>query len=604
MLLLSNFILLLATLLLSSVSAQDNPPVVDTTLGKILGFTTASNDTVDAFLGIQYATVEKRFQPSTLADTPWQSPLNATSYGSTCWQALPPGSDASVVNAVNALPPQDEDCLFLNIWRPHNTNADTLLPVMVYIHGGGFNFGSGSELIYNGEKLAARDQYDEVIVVTLNYRLGMFGFLVQNESGLGGLNGIHDQIQALTWVHNHIQAFGGDPDNVTIFGESAGSMSVCMLNVSPLAKGLFHRSIQQSGECAVGLATPNTAQVGAQNTETILNMLNASSVDTLSNATLYPAAMIAPYSAASLIGWHTVDGWVLPKQPRELYSEPDSIVPTDMIVGSNSYDGPLLVISSPSQYIETAMNMETEVKTIFGEEYGAVVLRAYSPSFYNGNQVAAYTQFWGDFFFRCASRQFAALVADFARGNVYLYNYAHLSAVDPIALNGLLDLAKINDTTWASHAADVPMIFHTFNEFASGSFGGGDNSSGAPTEQDVALSQEMRNRWIRFAQTGNPNIDGYKTWDPVPLVGANSPGPIATSIPTFALQEGGGVMMNVETKVQQCSVFGFSLTTENTTQDDNTTQVTTSGTNRRDISCSKVAMWLLSLLFVAEFVAV
>jgi carboxylesterase type B len=235
-----------------------------------------------------------------------------------------------------------------------------------------------------------------------------------------------------------------------------------------------------------------------------------------------------------------------------------------------------------------AMSMETEINGIFNSDYGPTVLEAYSPDKYGGNQVAAYAQFWGDFYFRCAGRQFAALVADHLQGKIYLYNYAHLSSLDPIVLNGLRELADINDTTWASHGADLPMILDTFQEFADGWWYGGDNVE--PTAADVALGQEMRARWISFAKTGNPNTADYSGWTPVPK-GENRPG-LTTSIPTFSLQAGGGKMSTVDEKVGQCSVFGFSPT-ENATA--------TSGVTSKDWIMG--VFWLVALILAAELFA-
>ena len=301
---------------------------VDTPLGPYEGL---SSSGADAFLGIQYATVGPRFSRSILNEETHQG-VDATTYGPYCLQALPAGSEE--VLGVYAAQEQDEECLYLNIWRPSVATSFSMLPTMVYIHGGGFNFGSAAEPTYSGANLAAEHG---IVVVNLNYRLGLFGFLVSGENGYGGLNGIHDQINALTWVSKHIESFGGNPNDVTVFGESAGGFSVCMLCVSPLARGLFHRSISQSGDCALGIAQPNDAQGGAQITAMILKMTNSSSVAELSNATLFPAQELAPFSTADRIGWPTVDGWVLPNKPSHLYGNTKNIVPTDMILGSNSY---------------------------------------------------------------------------------------------------------------------------------------------------------------------------------------------------------------------------------------------------------------------------
>lgn len=536
---------LLAVLLASVVGAQpSNPVTIDTSFGQVTGFT--SPDGVDSFLGIQYANVGERFSRSSLIETQESQAVNATSYGPYCYQA-------DVEGFTNyASREQDEECLYLNIWRPSNATSNSSLSTMVWIHGGGFWFGSGAEDIYKGTNLA---QQHDVVVITLNYRLGLFGFLVTGENGQGGLNGIDDQINGLKWVKNHIASFGGNPDDVTIFGESAGSVSVCFLAVSPLAKGLFHHSIQQSGECVYGpTVVAKDATVGAQQTEMILNSTGASSVADLANATRFPAADIAPYSIETLMWWPTVDGLVLPDHPSQMYADSSNINPTDMIIGSTSYDSVTALFFPPEVNIAMASTMNDEIESTFGTELGAAIIEAYSPENYNGNAVAAYSQYTGDFWFRCASRAFVNLVSDKLSGKAFLYNYAYLSTFDPVVLNGLYQMAGINDTTWATHTADLFMVFGTMEEFPAWV---GLNETLTPSTDDLAMSAEMMNRWVNFAKLGDPNSVDYDGWDPVSQETETVPPGKATSVPSFLLQKGGGQMSTVEEKIEQCSAFPF-----------------------------------------------
>jgi len=285
---------LLVLLTASRVATQEQQDggeervIVETSLGPIVGLAGVDEDGVDSFKGIQYAVVGDRFSRSTLIDDvviadgdTAASSIDATSYGPFCYQSMVPGS-ALVFAGVQ----EDEECLYLNVWRPSSASNDTsLLPVMVWIHGGGFVFGSGAEPIYNGAKMAGTQN---VVVVTINYRLGLFGGLVTGENGEGGANFLEDQINALRWVQDHIESFGGDPNDVTIFGESAGAISVCVLAVSPLAQGLFRRSIQQSGECIFGIIQPNTAEQGANLTQQVLRATGASSISDLGDASSFP----------------------------------------------------------------------------------------------------------------------------------------------------------------------------------------------------------------------------------------------------------------------------------------------------------------------------
>lgn len=174
-----------------------------------------TGDKVESFLGIPYATVGERFSRSSLV-TEYPSTINATEFGPNCHQVY-----SGVADFIHQPREEDEECLYLNIWRPSNVTSK--LAVMVWIHGGGFAIGSGADSVHAGTNLA-RDQ--GVLVVSINYRLGPLGLMPKDEWGTGGMNGIYDQVMALQWVNTFIDSFGGDVDSVTIFGESAGGESV------------------------------------------------------------------------------------------------------------------------------------------------------------------------------------------------------------------------------------------------------------------------------------------------------------------------------------------------------------------------------------------
>jgi para-nitrobenzyl esterase len=214
---------------------------LQTTNGPVCGITT---NNVNEWLGIPYAAPpvgDLRWQ-SPQPPTPWTTTLQATSFGSECAQYFPPFPSGG-----------SEDCLFVNVWRP--ADASTNLPVLVHIHGGGFVIGSG-----NGDNSLLATTGQEV-VVSMNYRLGIFGFLADKALGANsGDYGLQDQQAALRWVQDNVSAFGGDPNTVTIYGESAGGSSVCDQIASPTAKGLFERGISVSGEYNTLLGAPTSLE--------------------------------------------------------------------------------------------------------------------------------------------------------------------------------------------------------------------------------------------------------------------------------------------------------------------------------------------------------
>jgi len=228
-------------------------PVVATKSGSLQG---VHRDPVDVFLGVPYAEppVGALRWRAPVAVKAWSGVRNATEFGASCYQGWPARQFGPYTAEFVDTPRHAEDCLFLNIWAPARSSAKA--PVMVWIHGGGFGGGSGALSIYDGSHFAAQG----IVVVTINYRVGPFGFLAHPEltreahgTGVGNY-GLQDMIEALRWVRGNIEAFGGDPARVTIMGQSAGAMAVNDLIVSPLAKGLFARAIAQSGS---GMGIPS-----------------------------------------------------------------------------------------------------------------------------------------------------------------------------------------------------------------------------------------------------------------------------------------------------------------------------------------------------------
>ncbi len=252
----------------------------------------------------------------------WTEVRNATRFGPVCPQAPTP-FDTLLGGALST---QSEDCLYLNVYTPGLGGGRR--PVMVWIHGGAFVIGAASQSIYDGRHLASR----EVVVVTINYRLGAFGFLDLSDVSGGrvagrGAEGLADQLLALDWARRNIEAFGGDPDNVTIFGESAGAMGVAALLASPRSGGLFHKAILQSGAAHIGHDRDSSARVG----RAVLDALSLRPEEA-SGALEAPAGLLVKAQVAVIAAAHgreggqklgrlpfqpTVDGQLLPLRPIE-----------------------------------------------------------------------------------------------------------------------------------------------------------------------------------------------------------------------------------------------------------------------------------------------
>jgi carboxylesterase type B len=296
---------------LAAIIGHIAPPIkadhitVDTPLGLVYGsnsdprFSNAAVG-VESFLGLKYATVPRRFAKSKLVPEEENVGviIDATEFGPYCWQMFQGGGEGGEGGEVPYYDYQEqsEECLYLNIWRPGGTSHTSKIPVMVYIHGGGWGLMGSADPPLWGHHIVASDR--SVMVISINYRLGIFGFLATDENGSNGMNGIDDQVNALKWINRHVKYFGGDPSRVTIFGQEVGSASVCYLSVNPSAFGLFQRGIMQSGECIVGDSRPDSiglisGREGYDITLDVLIKLGANSITHLAKRGQFPAQEIA-----------------------------------------------------------------------------------------------------------------------------------------------------------------------------------------------------------------------------------------------------------------------------------------------------------------------
>jgi para-nitrobenzyl esterase len=466
--------------------------------------------------------VPARFEPAVPLN--WSAStdliINATEYGPVCWQPSPPYFGA---------PQMDEQCLYLNIFRPVSHTPEegganaTLLPIMVWVHGGSFVNGAGSDPSFDGAELAVTQG---VLVVSINYRLGPLGFMAMDAAGTRGMNGLLDQVLALRWVRQHAMAFGGDPDRVTVFGESAGSLSTCILAVSPAAKGYMNRAILESGACTGAVWSPKNASVGFTWSQWFVKeQLHCDEWADLRNASLYPPAKFAwpsvldgdaPVEGQPPSANYCVDPAVLPAAPQARYQDASSLNVEAMILGANSFDGlgPWARAKAPSLFPTNATAYAGALQMRFGPRASAVA-NAYPASAYNGSVPAAFVQMDGDDSVLCPTKALGAVVASHLPNRTFLYVYAHLYGADVSAQSGLARVG-VNTSTWASHASEIPFVFgtQTFISFPNRS----KSLVAVPfTAAERNLSQAISSYWGAFARGTSMQLvaSGQRAWPAV-----------------------------------------------------------------------------------------
>lgn len=437
-----------------------------------------------AFLGIPYATA-KRFAPPERV-TSWSGVREAATIGFAAPQT------SHVISGFAASGAQDEDCLNLNVFTP--ACAGKKRAVMVWIHGGGFTHGAGYETLYDGGPLAVRG---DVVVVTLNYRLGALGLLRLPEIGAHGNQGLLDQVMALTWVRDNIAAFGGDPAKVTIFGESAGSASVGCLVTMPSARGLFRRAIQQSG---VGrAATPETADRIAAAMLDQLGLGRSRAKDLL---TVAPEKILQAQSAiAAKLGpdvrfGPVVDAATLPAMPMKAVA--DGVArDVDIVIGTNRDEVKLFAAAARREPIDdgTLVNDVRAMLPKAGEGQAKDLIEVYRASRIRhqlpGDNLDIVDAIGSDVRFRVNSLRWAASQRA-AGGKAWVYLFTHASP----ARHGALG---------SCHALEMPFVFGTLHAPTQDKFAG----TGTDVER---LSREMMDCWLSFAGNGDPAHPSVAPW--------------------------------------------------------------------------------------------
>ncbi len=453
----------------------------------------AAEQGIRAFLGIPYAAPpvgDLRWREPRPV-TPWQGVRQATEFGPRAMQ----GSIYSDMRFRDVGP--SEDCLYLNVWTPA-TSENKRLPVMVWIYGGGFHAGGSSEPRQDGAHLATKG----VVVVSMNYRLGVFGFFshpgLSAESGHGSGNyGIMDQTAALRWVQRNISAFGGDPGNVTLFGESAGSYSVSIQMASPTARGLFQKAIGESGSMVGTRRIPAHVlplAIAEENGVEFAKFMGAKSIAEL-RAKSSAEVMKASMDDKTLKDGVVVDGYVLPKDVYTIYAEGGQArVP--LLAGWNSDESRVYAVFGSKR--PTAKSFSESVRLEYAE-LAEAVLRLY-PAQTDEQAVRSAGDLAGDRFIVSSTWKWIEMQLKNGNSPVYRYQFDRAIPIAPdIEVNGSPVTAA---DVGAPHAGEIPYVF--------GAFG---SNPGAPwLPEDHRLSEIMETYWTNFAKKGNPNGSGVPKW--------------------------------------------------------------------------------------------
>lgn len=468
--------------------------LAQTTGGSVAGYI---DNGIFTYKGIPYAKAE-RFMPPVPADK-WEGVRSCRAYGPTCPQGKRMGwysdEQAFSFNWNDGFP--DEDCLRVNIWTP-GINDGKKRPVMVWLHGGGYSAGSGQELpSYDGRNLAEKG---DVVVVTLNHRLNVLGFLDLSAYGEkyahSGNSGLLDLVAALEWVQENIANFGGDASNVTIFGQSGGGGKVSTLLATPAAKGKFHKAIVQSGAMLRTMDSRWSRRIGAAVVEELgitpcrIDEISKVPFEDLLAAGEKVIARLKPEAekqgfASFIFGWApTVDGSVLPRQPFSP-DAPEQSKDVPMMIGTTIHEFSLSTYVPQLRTIDKSAAIEY-LKTKYGEkteEFLRLFEKTY-PDYQPKDLIDT------DFTFRPSAIEQAVIKARQGGAPVYTYMFAWESPV----LDGILR---------STHCMEIPFVFNNADIHASMTGGGKDA---------LELAEKMSQAWINFARTGDPNTEDLPQW--------------------------------------------------------------------------------------------
>ena len=484
----------------------DATPVVETEAGPVQGLEQGG---IDAFLGVRYAAPplgDLRFQPPAKPEA-WEGIADATGYGAPCMQLYSASgpNESEMTRRIQAIFPtsteakmDNEDCLFLNVWTPAAGDGGKR-PVMVWFHGGGYAYGSGNWPAYNGRNLAEKG---DVVVVTVNHRLNAFGYLNLAEKfgedfAASGNVGNLDLVRSLEWVRDNIAGFGGDPDNVTIMGESGGGSKVSHLMAMPAADGLFDKAVIQSGPGVFSGKPAEAADYAAK----ILDAAGVETLDDLRNVRsdeIVEAVRKATPSGAMGSGPQfgpIADGTIIPRDPF-LPAAPEQSRDIPVLIGYNKDEMTLFVAAQPwfGRLTEGTLSAMTGA---MGEQAVAAV--------------AAYRKRYPDY----SPTHLAAIAMGtrFVRGTYLLADQQAKTASAPVYVYRLTWETPIGGGMLRSpHTLDIPLMFDNAVESAA-LVGTGEDAQ--------IMADMMSDAWIAFAKTGTPSSELLPEWKPYTTASRN-----------------------------------------------------------------------------------